>query len=265
MNHDSWLERADIYALGALDGEEFHWFEDHLSTGCPECEQRVREAREAAVLLVETCTPRPAPPAVKQRLLRSIGPDKTSTSPRRWIAWTRVALTTAAIAAGIVLGFLVWDNQTKQQLLDEASAEIVKLKNDIGRRKQIYRLLEDRSTRSVLLVGQPASPSAVGRVFWHPKDNFGVLITKGLAEAPSDKTYVLWMISELGPRSAGHFKVHEFKVDQFGRAQVHLPPLDSERTRSAKEFAVTLESTPVGDVPAGPMCLLGSFTSTDPV
>ena len=31
MNHEEWIEQADIYALGALDGDELTQFEAHLA------------------------------------------------------------------------------------------------------------------------------------------------------------------------------------------------------------------------------------------
>ena len=34
MNHEEWLERAEIYAAGALDGAELAEFEAHLAAGC---------------------------------------------------------------------------------------------------------------------------------------------------------------------------------------------------------------------------------------
>ena len=43
MNHEEWLAQADIYALGALDGDELIAFEAHLAAGCHECEQHLRQ------------------------------------------------------------------------------------------------------------------------------------------------------------------------------------------------------------------------------
>jgi hypothetical protein len=36
--HEIWLERGEIYALGTLDGEEVKEFETHLASGCAICE-----------------------------------------------------------------------------------------------------------------------------------------------------------------------------------------------------------------------------------
>ena len=48
MNHEEWLERAEIYALGALDGAELSQFEAHLAAGCSLCETQVRRLDERA-------------------------------------------------------------------------------------------------------------------------------------------------------------------------------------------------------------------------
>ena len=45
MAHEEWLERAEIYSLSALDGDELTQFEAHLGAGCPVCERHVRETR----------------------------------------------------------------------------------------------------------------------------------------------------------------------------------------------------------------------------
>ena len=62
MSHDEWLDRADFYALGVLDGEELARFEDHLQLGCTECDRRVLEAREA-LLQIPLSLPRGEAPS----------------------------------------------------------------------------------------------------------------------------------------------------------------------------------------------------------
>jgi hypothetical protein len=34
MEHEYWLDRTDIYALGALDGNELKGFQAHLGSNC---------------------------------------------------------------------------------------------------------------------------------------------------------------------------------------------------------------------------------------
>ena len=43
MSHEKLSELCPGYALGALDGEELRELEAHLKSGCPVCEQQIRE------------------------------------------------------------------------------------------------------------------------------------------------------------------------------------------------------------------------------
>ena len=57
MAHEEWLERAEIYGLSALDGDELTQFEAHLAAGCPVCERHVRETRESLAVLARSLAP----------------------------------------------------------------------------------------------------------------------------------------------------------------------------------------------------------------
>ena len=71
--HAHWLERGDIYALGALDGEELKDFQTHLATDCAMCAAYLRETRETLNLLHRSLRPMtPSTQSSKQRLLEKI-------------------------------------------------------------------------------------------------------------------------------------------------------------------------------------------------
>lgn len=72
MTHDTWLEQADIYVLGALDGEELAQFESHLAAGCHSCETHLRDVRDAVSLLPQSLDLLLPPAAAKTRLLSQI-------------------------------------------------------------------------------------------------------------------------------------------------------------------------------------------------
>lgn len=72
MDHENWLELADIYAAGALDGEELAQFETHLAAGCAECQARIRDARESLAEISHSLKPVLPAPAIKERILNQI-------------------------------------------------------------------------------------------------------------------------------------------------------------------------------------------------
>jgi anti-sigma factor RsiW len=74
MAHEEWLERAEIYGLSALDGDELTQFEAHLAAECPVCERHVRETRESLAVLARSLAPLTPPPQVKATLLHQITP-----------------------------------------------------------------------------------------------------------------------------------------------------------------------------------------------
>jgi anti-sigma-K factor RskA len=118
MNHEDWLAQADIYALGALDGDELTAFEAHLAAGCPGCEEHIRKTREALTLLPRALEPVAPPPSVRARVLAQIAAEAGSQRPvtrlprRRW--W--MLGVSALAAAGVLLALSVKLYQTRQEV-----------------------------------------------------------------------------------------------------------------------------------------------------
>src|SRR5262245_34107060 len=81
MNHRTWLAQTDIYALGALDGDDLTAFETHLAVGCPECERQLVTAHEALTLLPHSLELIAPPPTVKARLLTQIAAETANPQP----------------------------------------------------------------------------------------------------------------------------------------------------------------------------------------
>ncbi|MGH7927664.1 MAG: cupin domain-containing protein [Candidatus Binatia bacterium] len=76
MEHENWLELADVYALGSLDGEDLREFEAHLSIGCSQCRSRLR-GTQGALASIPSALPAISPSAsVKARLWERIDSDK---------------------------------------------------------------------------------------------------------------------------------------------------------------------------------------------
>lgn len=72
MAHEEWLELADVYALGGLDGDDLVQFEAHLSSGCPQCQEQLKATTEALVLGASSLEPVVPPPPVKGSIFDQI-------------------------------------------------------------------------------------------------------------------------------------------------------------------------------------------------
>jgi anti-sigma-K factor RskA len=257
MNHDAWIEQADVYALGALDGEELVQFEAHLATGCMTCAERLRETREALTLLPRSLPPVAPPPSLRARLLEQIGAERPAAGapvvlrPERrrgrvlwWAGWAGLA---AAAALLVVVNVQL---STTRQELRTLQDRLETLQSELAEREETLRFLSDPSVRYVSLAGLKPTPEASAWLLWNPATRQGLLLARGLPSAPAGRAYELWAIAGAEPVPAG-----VFTVDAAGRALLRLPPLPAGP--SFDTFAVTLE--PAGGVskPTGQLHLLG--------
>jgi anti-sigma-K factor RskA len=253
MNHDEWLERAEVYALGALDGEELNQFELHLSSGCRLCQDYLRETRETLTLLPRSLTPIEPPSTLKAKLLREIAGGATvltrdkARPARLW--WGMAA---GALAAAGLLIAVGWNLFATRQELQRLQGQVAALQTLVSHQEETVQFLSDPRVVLVRLAGLPASPTATGQLLWNPVTRTGLLLTTGLPPPPADKAYELWAITGSEPIPAG-----VFTVDQRGRAMRRLPPLPEGKT--FEKFAVTLESAGGVATPTGPMHLLGNL------
>jgi hypothetical protein len=72
--HEHWSGESEVYALGALDGQELDSFESHLATNCAACRAYLHELQEALSLLPRSLRPVPAPAHLKTRILEQTHP-----------------------------------------------------------------------------------------------------------------------------------------------------------------------------------------------
>jgi anti-sigma-K factor RskA len=140
VNHQDWLAQADIYALGALDGDELVSFEAHLAAGCSECEQHLHQTHETLTLLPQALEPITPPPTVRARLLAQIAaevprPQPVTRLPRR--RWWSIGVS-ALVAAGllIALGFKLYQTQQEVQHLQ---AVVASLQTTIAEREEVLQ------------------------------------------------------------------------------------------------------------------------------
>lgn len=252
MNHHEWLEQAEIYALGALDGEELALFEAHLASGCPLCEDHLRNTRETLTLVSRSLTPVEPPSIVKARVLEQIASEakiEAHDRPRlRWL-WRSVG---GAFAAACLLIALIWSLFATRQELYRLRGQWAALHAEAAQKEEILQFLSDPQVRFVHLAGLPPSPGASARLLWNPSARKGILIATGLPRSAQGQSYELWAIADSEPVPAG-----VFTVGQEGPALLHLPSLPEEK--SYNKFAITREPAGGAPKPTGPMLLLGSL------
>jgi len=238
MTHEEWLEKGEIYALGALDGQEQKEFEAHLRAGCAICEAYVRETRETLMLLHRTLTPLTPPASVKTRVLDVIDGEKVAPligkprSTRR--RWPIITGTLAAGIAGLVIGGLFY--RVYYEPRHTVSMAVV-------------NLLRDPATRDQPLYGTGPTPAARGRFLWNESGE-GHIFVSNLPAAPEGKIYAVWTITK---RSAPRF-VGAVKTDTHGQGGLHINSPRSDQP--VETFAVTLEPADTTAAPTGPMVLV---------
>jgi len=240
--HENWRAQGEIYALGALDGQELKEFEAHLASGCALCEASVRETREALALLHRTLQPMTPSTSIKARLVEQIAAEKVVPLPTRERLprprWQILAGTLAAGIIGAVLtGVLVTQRYEPRHSVYTA----------------VIDLLRDPSTRDLPLYGTGPTPKAAGRFLWNESGEGHIFVTN-LPPAPEGKMYAVWTIAQgAAPRYAG-----TIATDAAGQGGLHINVPRSDQP--VETFAVTLEPVGTTAAPTGPMVLVSKLT-----
>ena len=257
-------EDFDVYALGALDGEEKQTFEAHLRV-CSACRENLAAARERALLLGLAAGAVAPPASVKSALMARVRAERpegakpmktTVTPPRRKVSLSwRFALGFAA--AAIVLGFatwFLWQRQSRQgqdiaQLQTRLQNAEAQTARDASTIRSINEVVGAPDTLHVTLAQQTGGPPGQGQVLYNAR--LGVLVYSGqIAPAPDTKSYQLWLVPSSGaPLNAGLVAANQ----QSSAVVAHLP-----QGVSAKAFAVTLEPQGGQPQPTGPKVLVGA-------
>ena len=160
MNHEELKEAVPLYVVGALDASEQRELEQHLGTGCSECETHLREYQETVSVLPYGLPVSPVPEAVKTRVLSQISQESSSAGTTRvrrpaktgLLQWLfperglRPAVAFVLVGAfGIVMMYTVTlqsriserENQeaTLQVAIEEASKEVANLQTQLSQEK----------------------------------------------------------------------------------------------------------------------------------
>jgi anti-sigma-K factor RskA len=266
-NHPTREEDFDLYALGALEGDEKLAIESHISA-CAECARKLAEA-QGRISLIAFSAPQADPsPNVRERLMAQIhtSPDIAAApvpvrSPRsiepangggffgRW--WGAVLIPAGAALA--IATIVIWNQKVQlDHQLAEMHATIEKQQAQLDEARDMAYLFEAKDTITIALAPQPGTPPSSAHVMYNAK--MGMLMYDGtLNPVPSDKSYQLWLVPMSGdPINAGVFNP---VAGQSNHWMMKLPP-----GTLPKAFAITLE--PAGGMPhpTGRMVLVGAVS-----
>jgi hypothetical protein len=265
--HGELAELASIEALGALDPGDRARLAQHLRRGCGECAELLRTGRAVAGALALLATPLPAPGALRERVLATLGgaaatlPSVTfelppRQAPRRRRGLVNVAAAAAAAAVLALAGTRAYDALERERALrHEAELALARVDAEreaaVGERERLVSLIETvgaPAARAVALAGAEGVPAARGRAFVEPVGQRIVLLVYDLPPPPPGRTYQLWTIEAGKPVSAG-----TFATSDAGRARHAIAT--PERLGDALFLAVTVE--PAGGVPqpTGPIVM----------
>jgi anti-sigma-K factor RskA len=178
-------ELAAPYALDALDVHERREFEEHLAS-CDECRAAVADFQETAGALAYAAPPIAPPAGMRDRLLERARAERGVVVPFRRRRIERALALVAVPAAAAAIGFGVWAGILNNRLDHERSVSAT------------ARVLDDPRASTVSMPG--AGTLVVGQ------DRRGVLIVRGLRDAPAAKTYEAWVIEDGAAKPAGLFR-----------------------------------------------------------
>ena len=263
--HPTREEDFDLYALGALEGDEKQAIESHVAS-CGDCARKLAEAQGRIALLAFAAPCVEPSPAVKQRLMQQVRAAAEAAAPERvpptrahreaersgglfGRRWGSILIPTAAVLA--LATILLWnENHQLDQQLASLREAMQQQQQQLQDAQAIADLVADPNTVIVPLAQQPDMPKGTARVMYNMK--LGTLTYDGqLDPAPAEKSYQLWIVPAQGnPISAGVFNPVS---GQSNRWTMKMPA-----GVSPKAFAVTLEPAGGMPQPTGPKVLVGA-------
>lgn len=221
---DTFIDRAALYALGALGEAERSRFEEHLETSM-DCVREVKSLLPVAHHLPQTALPIDPPPALRERVLREVagwtpappeppepgpaprGEPVTRPSARLGPLFWLVALLLVAVAGGggsyvaalhRGIADLRADAQSANTRADILELEATVAGLEAARRDEVIAIAIDPTVRSLTLAGQPLAPVGAGRALWTESGLMAFLAT-GLPPLPEGNTYQLWFVTRGAP------------------------------------------------------------------
>jgi len=186
LDHEQIREFLGAYALGAVDPDEAAMIRAHLLT-CEECLSEADALATIAATLTSEVEPIEPPAGFASRVVAAAVSERTvpRAAPRRRLGWLHVFAYSLLIVAVAVLG-----------------SRWVQTRSDLDANERVVQaLLAHADFRLTGATGIDAG--VVGA------DRGAVFAVTGMDEAPSRRTYQLWLMDEGEPVSAGTFDVDD--------------------------------------------------------
>jgi anti-sigma-K factor RskA len=251
-------EDLDLYALGAMDGEEKQTLEAHLSD-CPYCRQQLAAARQRTALMGLAAPPAAPRPQVKSALMDKVRGEKqtemrsgiTQTGPpktnkKRWGLRFSLGFGLATAALAFATYEFAKQDLDRGKQLEQLQAQLAQ---DAAALQAMGQVTGAPDSAQITLLQQPNGPPGQAHMLYNARMGLGVYSGQ-IAPAPSGKSYQLWLVPASGaPVSAGLVDANQ----QNGAVVVRLAP-----GLAPKAFAVTLEPYGGRPQPTGPMVLVGA-------
>jgi anti-sigma-K factor RskA len=243
-------ELLPLRALGALELDDAARLDAHLGEGCPRCAAELAALAETLALLPHALPETMPSESARSRLMARVRAESAAPLPSaRIVLWRVAAVAAGAAIVGALVTGTAMSRRSAAVVLDLQSAELADLRRQVFQTKDAIRMASAPGVHVFDLAGQKGAEEASARVFWDPKKEAWQLYAANLPEAPSGKTYQLWLITPTRKISAGTFAPSE------ATGEIRIP-VDAGTVVAA---AVTDEPAGGSPQPTGSILLLGKI------
>jgi anti-sigma-K factor RskA len=235
-DHEIWRERAALYALGALTGDERVSFETHLQT-CLECGAELLTLRPAVDALAQAVPQVDPRPELRDRVMAAAfsesRPQATSVTPQtatpatqqarvvverpaptRWLALAAMLLVTIGLAAYATtmrsrvarleeqLEAALAQSSALQARVTKAERTLAGTQTQLDSAQTQLAVVTAPDSTRVTLAGQKDTPTASGRADWSPSRGLAISVAN-LPPLLAMRDYQVWLLTGGAPVSVG--------------------------------------------------------------
>lgn len=204
MNHETFDELKDAYALGALPGDELREFEAYLAAH-PEHQAEVDELASIVTLLAVSPAEQEPPKRLRRSVMAMVNAEAGRQPSSSWrpslgglrsIFSSRLAL---GAAAALVIGLLSW-NVLLQNEVQDLSGQNGELQAQVEEARS-----ETEDSRVLAMQGEGEMIDSEAEIMAF-EDNRAVLVAENMPSLPDDQTFQIWVIDEGGAKPSGIFQ-----------------------------------------------------------